>query len=681
MSRFSYINRKPLPPVPKAHFKSLASGEEEEEEEEEGRTVKPWRPVTLRPLYLCALATITIGLIILIQWLLYLSRRDQGILFAKDINDLPISRSFSYMYLPTIISVIYSFLWTWADLDIKRLEPYFQLSRDRGTSGEDSISLSYPLEFLLTLPITAFKHKHWSVLSASMVMIMVLWGLTPTQAGIFATRTISINEDVAGTYSTEYTVLAQQGNLSALYAQSVYNIAWLNETLPEFMTKEYVLARFGPIDGTSNRAINTTYTASTEMYSVDLSCEGATLWNQSGTYYYNSSEGCSFAAPRYRPMGGNDTSKPYDALYVGYQNQNGFASYYLSADCDETFFHTFLVRWSKSTDRAIEDANEPGNMNPNMGNETSLFCHATYYQQFVNATISLPTNEVLDVRPLGNKLPLPADLFNVSTFEWAMSSGVEEFQTRGDYPTSSFPDQKSQLLDTPLNLVFIPRMAPFAIATSQHPIEDYMDAETLRTAYQSAYRLLFARQLSDVLKPDSRGQQLQGQRTYITQTVLVVPAFAYAATVLLSLVLILLSGLIVAIPRRANKLQQDPCTIRTIMTLVSGHDETVNVFTPLDGFSAQALQRRLQKKRFCLRHDPVVDSCRFRVQHHPKLDYEVPEEGNVDASDFNSKGVRPMEMKLVAGALFFILQIASFITFAVLYYKSSSNNGRYPASN
>jgi hypothetical protein len=223
MSRGSYLSCKPLPLVPTTvHVDSL-----DDEYEEKRTTTKPWRPVTLKPVYLIALILATAGLIIVLQLLLSISHRENGLLFAKDINDLPLSRSFSYLYLPTLISVIYSFLWTWIDIDIKRLEPYFQLSRAGGSTSSNSLLLSYPLEFLATIPFTAFKRKHWSILTASMAMILVLWGLTPTQAGIFAVRTIHIRENVPGTYSKAYTPISQQGDLTAIYAQSVYQQAQL----------------------------------------------------------------------------------------------------------------------------------------------------------------------------------------------------------------------------------------------------------------------------------------------------------------------------------------------------------------------------------------------------------------------------------------------------------------------
>jgi len=101
---------------------------------------------------------ITSGLIILLGVLLWKTRRDGGILFAENIDDLPTVYSFMYLYLPTIFAVMYSTLWSWIDLDVKRLEPFFQLSKSCGAAAADSV-LPYPVEFLAAVPIRAARRK------------------------------------------------------------------------------------------------------------------------------------------------------------------------------------------------------------------------------------------------------------------------------------------------------------------------------------------------------------------------------------------------------------------------------------------------------------------------------------------------------------------------------------------
>ncbi|SMY26982.1 unnamed protein product [Zymoseptoria tritici ST99CH_1A5] len=678
MSSATHKSDKPLPTIPIVHIEPL---DDENGTNDTAKPAKPWRPVTLRWPYLSVLILITVGLIATIQCLLYTSNRDQGIIFAKDINDLPLRRSFSYMYLPTIISVIYSFLWTWVDLDIKRLEPWFQLSKDGGASASDSILLNYPLEFLVTLPFAAFKKKHWSVLSASLVMILIFWGLTPTQAGIFATRTVTVQKDVPGSYSTAYTPIEQQGNLTAIYAQSVYNIAWLNETLPPFMTRDFVLGAFGPSKPATAEAKNLTYTGTTTLYSVDVTCREAVLWMEpsAGVVRYNGSEGCSFYAPPFRPSGGNDTSKPFDTMYVGYQNENGFADYYLSYDCDESFLHSFFIRWSRCNADFIQSGKAAQAVDPTQAEATSLFCESTYYQQKVIATISLPANTVLNASPVGDKMPLPNDLFNTSTFEWAMSSGMAEFPVRGDFPTKGFPDSKSRLIDMPLNLAYIPKMAPFAIGTYQKPVESYLDPENLRLSYQSAYRLLFSRQLVDILGRGGDESDAKGRSRFQVQAVVVVPVFAYIATALLMIILILMLGLLVAIPRRKNKLRYDPGTIGDIMDVL-GDSATSNIFAPHDTTTANDLSKALCGQSFMLVNpDANGQKCEIRVRKQPQA-HDCPQHSSqqpsVDIDESEPvKGIRPTEMNTLVGILFLAVQLGAIITFLVLFLKAKMDDG------
>jgi hypothetical protein len=77
------------------------------------------------------------------------------LVFAPTIDDIPASSSFAYLFFPTVVAVIYGMVWSWVDLDVKRLEPYFQLSKAGGAAAEESILLSYPFDFLALVPIKA----------------------------------------------------------------------------------------------------------------------------------------------------------------------------------------------------------------------------------------------------------------------------------------------------------------------------------------------------------------------------------------------------------------------------------------------------------------------------------------------------------------------------------------------
>jgi hypothetical protein len=116
-----------------------------------------WTPPALHPFTLSLAVFAPLALLVILQLLLNRSQRDNGLIFAPDINALPLSRTFLYQYFPTIIAVIFSMFWSWIDLEVKRLEPYYRLSRPEGALGKDSLLLCYPFSFMPFVPIRAFR--------------------------------------------------------------------------------------------------------------------------------------------------------------------------------------------------------------------------------------------------------------------------------------------------------------------------------------------------------------------------------------------------------------------------------------------------------------------------------------------------------------------------------------------
>lgn len=67
---------------------------------------------------------------------------------------------FSYLYVPTIIAVLYSLIWSWIDLDAKRMQPWFELSKKDGVTAENSLFLDYPYDFVATVPFKAARKRY-----------------------------------------------------------------------------------------------------------------------------------------------------------------------------------------------------------------------------------------------------------------------------------------------------------------------------------------------------------------------------------------------------------------------------------------------------------------------------------------------------------------------------------------
>jgi len=107
---------------------------------------------------LVPLALWTVFLAGIIEYLAQRSRREGGLALSPTLDDMPRIAQFAYMFLPTIIAVLYSIAWNWVDLDVKRLHPWLELSRPGGTTAE-TLSVDYPFDFVALVPVKAAKRR------------------------------------------------------------------------------------------------------------------------------------------------------------------------------------------------------------------------------------------------------------------------------------------------------------------------------------------------------------------------------------------------------------------------------------------------------------------------------------------------------------------------------------------
>jgi hypothetical protein len=118
-----------------------------------------WYPPALRSWNLSFAIVICWLFIAILQYHLIRSQRDGGVLFAPNINNLPLSRTFAYRYLLTVIAVIFSIYVVWIDNDARRYEPYRQMSKPGGALAKNSILLHYPFDFLPLVPFKSLKRR------------------------------------------------------------------------------------------------------------------------------------------------------------------------------------------------------------------------------------------------------------------------------------------------------------------------------------------------------------------------------------------------------------------------------------------------------------------------------------------------------------------------------------------
>lgn len=122
------------------------------------KRTKQWKLNSLRAPFLTMIALWCGILIIVLEWLSW-KNKDNGFIYYTNEKDFSTEVSFCYLYLPTMLAICLSLLWSWIDLDVKRLEPFYQLSKDQGALAQQSTLLQYPVDFIAFVPFKAAKYR------------------------------------------------------------------------------------------------------------------------------------------------------------------------------------------------------------------------------------------------------------------------------------------------------------------------------------------------------------------------------------------------------------------------------------------------------------------------------------------------------------------------------------------
>lgn len=141
-----------------------------------------WRPISMRWWYITILISIAIGLGALQELLCQTSMRKEmdqdGLLRFRQPQDLTMTQYFTWKYAPTIVLLSYGILWQISDFEVKRLEPYYQLSRSTGATATESLNMDYLTTLSYLIPIRAARHRQWAVLLSSLATLLS-GGLVP----------------------------------------------------------------------------------------------------------------------------------------------------------------------------------------------------------------------------------------------------------------------------------------------------------------------------------------------------------------------------------------------------------------------------------------------------------------------------------------------------------------------
>lgn len=491
-------------------------------------------------------------------------------------------------------------LWSWVDLDVKRLEPWYQLSSSNGASAYESLLLHYPVDFLAVVPFQSAKRHQWAVVCASTIMVLVFWAVTPLQSGIFATSLVQKVQPLQMAVSDQLLSPSEQTNVLTLnFLNDAYGVAWLGQSLPAFTTQAYALAPFTPVRNHKALGTNTTWTSSTTLYSTDLDCHPAEVTGNMSDLAPLTFHERNSCATQNLTLGGGRPGLSFSGYFVGYHNDREAAidPSLKQAGCSQSVVGEFLAIWQRSNDRSFP---------------TALFCEASYYSQQVQATVTVPNFSVKRVTPSGPKTSLSSDKFNITHFEYILGTGalpsspnnVTSFQqdipNRHDISDETVIDQSFQLNNE--GIWGVSNMVGFAVGTSRLPPEDFLDPSKMHDAFQEAHQLLFALAVHSVVQsPSASAASVTALENYFVNSVVMVETFTIIVQVLLFVIVIFTTYLLVFVRRRNINLCFDPNCLAFFMALTHNRPKFLEIFQALDLAKSTKYHEKFQGLRFNLR--------------------------------------------------------------------------------
>ncbi|KAM4063911.1 spray [Hirsutella rhossiliensis] len=139
-----------------------------------------WKPFSMRWPYLSMLILLSVALAAM-QELLYRTFRNKAIASFHSPHDVEPSVYFAVKFAPSICAVLYGVLWQFTDFEVRRLEAFYQLSREGGALAAESINVDYVTSYNMLRPLRALGRRHYAVALSSVATILAV-SVVPTCA-------------------------------------------------------------------------------------------------------------------------------------------------------------------------------------------------------------------------------------------------------------------------------------------------------------------------------------------------------------------------------------------------------------------------------------------------------------------------------------------------------------------
>ncbi|KFY04786.1 hypothetical protein V491_09262 [Pseudogymnoascus sp. VKM F-3775] len=631
-----------------------------------------WKPATLRFPVLGSIFTVTVLMIIGLEILAYLSvgKNDSnggGLVFAATVDDISTIATVSYLYLPTVVAVIYGMLWSWVDLDSKRLEPWFQLSKPEGAAAEDSLLL-----------------QHWAVFITGSAMILVTWAIVPFQSAIFSTGTVTrTREALMATTGSFMPLENQKVALNSQFLHTAYGVSWLDQEVPPYTTKEYALQPFSPTSNSLMSSGNDTWSSSTLAYYTNLTCTPAIIKpGRSNSYIFDNGNGC--VSYEIRPQGAE--AAKYLVMYIPFFDDPNNDWTLQNENCTIEHSHNFLAVWGQS--QFIENTTYK-----EFGNISAQFCHPTYYVRPVTATVNATSRAVISIdyeSSANTDLPLSDTDFNITNFEYIIGTGVSQYHfsrpVEEDLPDTAKVEQLPRLLKFNMSGPY-ESMVGYAMAASSGQAEDLSDHFQMHKAFESAHKLLFSTAVATLITSNEPTfNERIGLVVDQPGSIIFVRSFSIIVEVFLAVVGILTCVLWLVYQQRQSNMTQDPASISDIMRLVCNTTEPLRGFDDSGTLNTKLLGERLRGHWYRLNAYNKDGAIEMRLESIKRMtgqdiDKIAEFQSSIDCPE-QAQAIRPFELTFTTGGIVGAVLLAAIASLSYLYHQIIKFNGlARPSSN
>ncbi|KAF4986741.1 hypothetical protein FDECE_15799 [Fusarium decemcellulare] len=667
----STLLHKSLPPVPNQKSPSTTKFQDESSEED-SKSPKGWKPLSLSTPILLAVMALTILLAAAVETIAQRSATQGGLALSPTLDDLPGYAKFGYLYVPTIIAVFYSMIWSWIDLDVKRMQPWFELSKTSGATGENSIFLDYQYDFVALVPFKAAKRKHWPVFFGGTAMIIVFWAITPLQSALLGTGIVKQTDSTAiGIRSELVPVSEHKTLLDPEFLNTGYAVGWLGQSFPPFTTSKYALLPYYTANNSAPPKVESNVTAVTTKLSTELNCWPAEVHQDGpkakGSFFFLNGQGCNttvfFGVLSRRRM-----------FYIGYYS-DAYSDFYLSnSECPKTAnsTHQFLAIWAKTVE-------VPGQEDPDF-NMTALFCQPQYYKQQVFARVNSS-----DLKPdsdfehsLSPKEVLSEREFNATAFEYLLANGMAENPIVKDWPFNSVIEQHPRLNYTGFTQP-VSNMVGFALAGKNMSSDTYADPKVLQKVYNDAHQYLFTLAVNKLLINVTDMSNRTASTEYFLYGVIVSRAFATAVESFMGVVAVFTFVVLWFCQKTPSHLPANPSSINRHIDIFRESTTVMHSFRSMDNATEKTLFEAYKDDNFQLLDNRKQDTTTVHMNKAKKEENES-EENKPETQKGYYDPARPFVLRRISGVLFVAVLIGAMVFLSYLKQEETRLNGLYRPS-